>query len=98
MRKPIIFLAGLLVMVFSLTSVQLPGMTETVVQAATTDTPQGYEATIEAVREAAAKRQSSMRSSATVAVMVDGEITYAEGFGLRDRAKNLRWKQIHSLT
>jgi hypothetical protein len=40
MRKPIIFLAGLLVMVFSLTSIQLPGMTGTVVQAATTDTPQ----------------------------------------------------------
>jgi CubicO group peptidase (beta-lactamase class C family) len=90
MRKPIIFLAGLLVMVFSLTSIQLPGMTGTVVQAATTDTPQGYEATIEAVREAVAEQLSTgMPSSATVAVMVDGEIVYAEGFGLRDRAKNL---------
>jgi CubicO group peptidase (beta-lactamase class C family) len=32
---------------------------------------------------------TGMPSSATVAVMVDGEIVYAEGFGLRDRAKNL---------
>jgi len=51
----------------------------------------GYEATIEVAREAVAKQLSTgLPSSATAAVMVDGKIVYAEGFGLRDRAKNLK--------
>lgn len=91
MKKLLIFLTRLIVTVFFLTCVQLPGMTNPSVQAAATDMAQGYEASNEAAREAVAKELSTgIPSSATVAIMVDGRIVYAEGFGLRDRAKNLR--------
>lgn len=50
----------------------------------------GYSATIAAEREAVEKQLSTgIPSSATAAVMVDGEIVYAEGFGLRDRVNKL---------
>ncbi len=91
MKKLRIFLAGLMVLVFSITCIQVPGLTNSSVQAAATDMAQGYEATIEAAREAVAKELSAGTSSgATAAVMVDGKIVYAEGFGLRDRTKNLK--------
>lgn len=90
MKKSLIFLARLLVMVLCLTCIPLPGVTNAVVQAVTAYNVPGYEATIEAAREAVAKQlDTGIPSSATVAVMVDGEIVYAEGFGLRDRAENL---------
>lgn len=89
MKKLPSLLTGLIVTIFLLTCIPLPGMANTFVQAAATDA-QGYEATIEAAREAVAKELSTgMASSATAAIMVDGKIVYAEGFGLRDRAKNL---------
>jgi CubicO group peptidase (beta-lactamase class C family) len=91
MKKSPIFLVKLIVLVFLLTCFQLPGMTNPSAYAVTTDMAQGYEASIKAAREAVAKELSTgIPSSATVAIMVDGRIVYAEGFGLRDRAKNLR--------
>ena len=70
--------------------IKLSDMTDTIVQEAKTYTAEGYEATIEAARKAVAKELSTgIPSSATVAIMVDGEIVYAEGFCLRDRAENL---------
>jgi len=91
MRKLAIFLVRLVVLVSFLICIPLPGMANTFVQAVTTDVAQGYEASIEAAREAVAKELSTgIPSSATVAIMVDGKIVYAEGFGLRDRAKNLQ--------
>jgi len=90
MKKLPIFLAKLIVLVLFLIGIQLPGVTNPSVYAATTDMAQGYEASIEAAREAVAKELSTgLPSSATVAIMVDGKTVYAEGFGLRDRAKNL---------
>jgi len=91
MKKLPIFLVKLIVMVFFLTCIQLPGVTNPSAYAVTTGMAQGYEASIDAAREAVAKELSTgIPSSATVAIMVDGKIVYAEGFGLRDRAKNLR--------
>ncbi|ABI67641.1 serine hydrolase [Syntrophomonas wolfei] len=91
MKKLPIFLVKLIVLVFFLTCIQLPGVTNPSAYAVTTDMAQGYEASIKAAREAVAKELSTgIPSSATVAIMVDGKIVYAEGFGLRDRAKNLQ--------
>ena len=90
MKKLPTFLARLIVLVFFLTCIQLPGVTNPSAYAVTTDMAQGYEASTAAAREAVAKELSTgLPSSATVAIMVDGKIVYAEGFGLRDRAKNL---------
>jgi CubicO group peptidase (beta-lactamase class C family) len=91
MKKSPIFLAKLIVLVFFLTCIQLPGVTNPSAYAVTTDMAQGYEASINAAREAVAKELATgIPSSATAAIMVDGKIVYAEGFGLRDRAKNLQ--------
>lgn len=91
MEKLPTFLAKLIVMVFLLTCMQLPGMASPSIYATSTDMVQGYEASIAAAREAVAKELSTgIPSSATVAIMVDGKIVYAEGFGLRDRANNLQ--------
>lgn len=61
-----------------------------VVQAETVIEKAGYEGVAAAAREAVAQQMSTgLPSGATVAVMVDGEVVYAEGFGLRDRARNL---------
>ena len=85
MKKSTIFLVKLIVMVFFLTCIQLPGVTIPSVYAVTTDVAQGYEASMAVAREAVAKELSTgIPSSATVAIMVDGKIVYAEGFGLRD--------------
>ena len=85
MKKLPTFLARLIVLVFFLTCIQLPGVTNPSAYAVTTDMAQGYEASIKAAREAVAKELSTgIPSSATVAIMVDGKIVYAEGFGLRD--------------
>lgn len=90
MKKLPIFLARLIVTVFLLICIPLPGMTNPYVYAVTTDMAQGYEASINAAREAVAKELATgIPSSATAAIMVDGKIVFAEGFGLRDRAKNL---------
>lgn len=91
MRKSHIFIIRLTVIVFLFTCITLSGMTNVSVYAVTADVTQGYEASIEAAREAVVKELSTgIPSSATVAIMVDGKIVYAEGFGLRDRAKNLK--------
>lgn len=91
MKELPIFLKRLIVTVLFLTCVQVPGMTYPSAQAATADIAQGYEASIAAAREAVTKELSTgIPSSATVAIMVDGKIVYAEGFGLRDRANNLK--------
>ena len=55
MKKLPIFLAKLIVLVLFLIGIQLPGVTNPSVYAATTDMAQGYEASIEAAREAVAK-------------------------------------------
>lgn len=90
MRKSPIFLTQMIVAVFLLTCVQSLGLPNPSVQAAATDRAQGYEASIKAAREAVAKEMSTgLPSAATAAIMVDGKIVYAEGFGLRDRAQNL---------
>jgi CubicO group peptidase (beta-lactamase class C family) len=61
-----------------------------IVQAETFIEKAGYEEVAAAAREAVAQQMSTWQSSsATVAVMVDGEVVYAEGFGLRDRARDL---------
>ena len=81
MKKLPVFLAKLIVLVFFLIGIQLPGVTNPSVYAATTDMAQGYEVSIAAAREAVAKELSTdIPSSATVAIMVDGKIVYAEGF------------------
>ena len=91
MRKSYIFIIRLTVIVFLFTCITLSDMTNVSVYAVTADVTQGYEASIEAAREAVARELSTgIPSSATVAIMVDGKIVYAEGFGLRDRAKNLQ--------
>lgn len=91
MKKLPMFLKRLIVTVLLLTCVQLSGMIYPSAQAATTGMAQGYEASIAAAREAVAKELSTgIPSSATVAIMVDGKIVYAESFGLRDRANNLK--------
>lgn len=91
MKKLRVFFAGFTITIFFLTCFQLPGMAETYVRETATITPQGYEASIAAAREAVANELATgISSSATVAVMVDGKIVYAEGFGIRDRAKNLK--------
>jgi len=85
-----LFLAGAVVFVFSLSCVLMPGLSHPSARAATDTIAQGYEATIKATREAVAKElDSGIPSSATAAVMVDGKVVYAEGFGLRDRSNNL---------
>lgn len=84
------FVAGVAVLVLSLTCVLMPGLRFSSAQAASDNIAQGYEATIKAAREAVAKQlDSGIPSSATAAVMVDGKIVYAEGFGLRDRSQSL---------
>ena len=61
-----------------------------VVQAETVIEKTGYEGVAAAAREAVAQQMSTgLPSSASVAAMVGGEIVYAEGFGLRDRALNI---------
>ncbi len=68
----------------------MAGLPPSSAQAVSDSVTQGYEATVRAAREAVAKQlDSGVPSSATAAVMVDGRIVYAEGFGLRDRGQNL---------
>ena len=86
-----LFLTRVVVLVLSLTCILIQGLIYSSAQAAAANMAQGYEATIKAAREAVAKELSSgIPSSATAAVMVDGKIVYAEGFGLRDRSNNLQ--------
>ena len=86
-----LFLTRVVVLVLSLTCILIQGLIYSSAQAAAANMAQGYAATIKAAREAVAKELSSgIPSSATAAVMVDGKIVYAEGFGLRDRSNNLQ--------
>ncbi|NLN49070.1 MAG: serine hydrolase [Clostridiales bacterium] len=90
MKKTNKFLIKIIVFVFVLTCFKLPGITGFAVNATPIEETENYKGAIKAAREAVAKELSSgLASSATVAIMVDGKIIYAEGFGLRDRANSL---------
>ena len=85
------FLAGLAALVLSLTCILVPELTCASAQADAAVITQGYEAEIKAARDAVEKQLGSgIPSSATAAMMVDGKIVYAEGFGLRDRGSSLQ--------
>ena len=86
-----LFSAVAAALVLSLTCVLMPGLHCASAQAAASTVAPGYEAAAKAAREAVAKELGSgIPSSATAAMMVDGEIVYAEGFGLRDRGNKLQ--------
>ncbi|GAB1476320.1 hypothetical protein MASR2M70_11540 [Bacillota bacterium] len=91
MRRKALFFVRMLVLLSLVICIPLQGMADSYAQTALPDGREGYEATIAAAQEAVGKELSTgMPSSATVAVMADGKIVYAEAFGLRDRAKNLK--------
>jgi CubicO group peptidase (beta-lactamase class C family) len=84
-RKARLAVALVVVVCFQLLGVfSLAAQAETVVEAA------GWSKVAAAAREAVIQQLSTgLPSSATVAVMVEDEIVYAEGFGLRDRTLGL---------
>ena len=91
MKRSRLFLAGLAALVLSFACIMMPGLTGSTAQAEEAIITEGYEAVIKAARDAVEKQLGSgIPSSATAAMMVDGKIVYAEGFGLRDRGNNLQ--------
>ena len=91
MKASRMFLAGLAALVLSFACILMPGVIGSSAQADEAIITEGYEAIIKAVRDAVEKQLGSgIPSSATAAMMVDGKIVYAEGFGLRDRGNNLQ--------
>ena len=91
MKRSRLFLAGLAALVLSFASILMPGVAGSSAQAEEAIITGGYEAVIKAARDAVEKQLGSgIPSSATAAMMVDGKIVYAEGFGLRDRGNNLQ--------
>ena len=77
------------VLVLMMICILMPGLPRSSARATAGNIVPGYETVVSAAREAVEKQLSTgIPSSATAAVMVDGRIVYAEGFGLRDRSQN----------
>ncbi len=90
MGKPPTWKTSSAVVLIFAVCIQLLGVVSGVAQAETVIEAAGFPRVAAAAREAVAEQMSTgLPSSATVAVVVDGEIVYAEGFGLRDRALSL---------